>query len=98
MEYPQITVIGKVNSKSSLETVIVHEVGHNWFQGMLGSNERQHAWMDEGINTYAAARTLATDFPEIHLDRYYFGGFVPWAFAIGQLHPSRHGRMALRNG
>ncbi len=56
MEYPQITVIGNVSSASMLETVIVHEVGHNWFQGMLGSNERQHAWMDEGINSYYEQR------------------------------------------
>ena len=56
MEYPQITVIGRTTSKSELETVIVHEVGHNWFQGMLGSNERQHAWMDEGINSYYEQR------------------------------------------
>ncbi|MEY2828465.1 MAG: hypothetical protein RIQ33_323 [Bacteroidota bacterium] len=52
MEYPMITVIGKVSSKSILETVIVHEVGHNWFQGILGNNERLHPWMDEGINSY----------------------------------------------
>ncbi|MEY4877069.1 MAG: hypothetical protein RL708_2218 [Bacteroidota bacterium] len=52
MEYPMITVIGKVQSSAMLETVIVHEVGHNWFQGVLGSNERMHPWMDEGINSY----------------------------------------------
>lgn len=52
MEYPMVTVIGKVQSSSMLETVIVHEVGHNWFQGILGSNERMHPWMDEGINSY----------------------------------------------
>ncbi len=56
MEYPQITVIGGVSSASTLETVIVHEVGHNWFQGMLGSNERLHPWMDEGINSYYEQR------------------------------------------
>jgi len=27
-------------------------VGHNWFMSMLGSNERLHTWMDEGLNTY----------------------------------------------
>jgi aminopeptidase N len=38
--------------KDELDGVIAHEVGHNWFYGMLGSNEREHPWMDEGINTY----------------------------------------------
>jgi hypothetical protein len=41
---------------SSLRTVIHHEVGHNWFQGLLGSNERRHPWQDEGINTYYEQR------------------------------------------
>jgi hypothetical protein len=35
------------------EYVTVHEVGHNWFQGILASNEVDEAWMDEGINDYA---------------------------------------------
>ncbi|MEZ5045541.1 MAG: M1 family metallopeptidase [Chitinophagaceae bacterium] len=51
MEYPMITVIdGK--SVSDLQTVIIHEVGHNWFYGILGNNEREHTWMDEGINSF----------------------------------------------
>ena len=32
--------------------MIAHEVGHNWFYGMIASNEREHPWMDEGLNTY----------------------------------------------
>lgn len=56
MEYPNVTVIGSVGSASTLQTVIVHEVGHNWFYGMLGSNERTHPWMDEGINSYYEKR------------------------------------------
>jgi hypothetical protein len=35
------------------EFVTVHEVGHNWFQGLLASNEVDEAWMDEGMNEYA---------------------------------------------
>lgn len=56
MEYPNVTVIGSVGSASTLQTVIVHEVGHNWFYGMLGSNERINPWMDEGINSYYEKR------------------------------------------
>lgn len=47
MEYPMITVIANLG-----EDVIVHEVGHNWFYGILGSNERLYPWMDESINSY----------------------------------------------
>jgi hypothetical protein len=61
MEYPMVTVIGDVFSESTLETVIVHEVGHNWFQGILGSNERLYPWLDEGINSYYEKRL--TDAP-----------------------------------
>ncbi len=52
MEYPMITVITPLSDTTSLKTVIVHEVGHNWFQGLLASNERLHPWQDEGINSY----------------------------------------------
>lgn len=53
MEYPMVTLITSPDAKvETLDAVIVHEVGHNWFMSMLGSNERDHAWMDEGLNTY----------------------------------------------
>jgi hypothetical protein len=53
MEYPMITLITSPDaSAESLDGVITHEVGHNWFMSMLGSNERAHTWMDEGLNTY----------------------------------------------
>jgi hypothetical protein len=57
MEYPTITLIAKT-AVGNLKTVIVHEAGHNWFYGMLGSNERDHAWMDEGMNTFYEQKTI----------------------------------------
>lgn len=68
MEYPNITVIGESYSPSGLEQVIVHEVGHNWFYGILGSNERKHAWMDEGLNTFTENRYTETKYPNQKLD------------------------------
>ncbi len=64
MEYPNVTVIGSVSGDQELENVIVHEVGHNWFYGVLGSNERKHAWMDEGINTFTENRYLNIAHPQ----------------------------------
>ena len=52
MEYPTITVISPEANEKLLDFTIAHEVGHNWFYGILGTNERRHAWMDEGINTF----------------------------------------------
>lgn len=52
MEYPTITVISPITSDKELDQVIAHELGHNWFYGMLASDERTHPWMDEGINSF----------------------------------------------
>jgi aminopeptidase N len=53
MEYPMVTLITSPDAKAeSLDAVIAHEVGHNWFMSMLGSNERLNTWQDEGLNTY----------------------------------------------
>lgn len=67
MEYPNITVISAGSSAFQLETVIMHEVGHNWFYGMLGSNERMHPWMDEGLNSYNELRYVETKYPNKYL-------------------------------
>jgi hypothetical protein len=56
MEYPTIALITTNESGRELDKTIVHEVGHNWFYGALASNERQHPWMDEGMNSYYAQR------------------------------------------
>jgi len=52
MEYPTITVISPTPSAKALDLVIAHEIGHNWFYGILASNERLYPWMDEGMNSY----------------------------------------------
>lgn len=67
MEYPNVTVIGAVSTDFMLETVIMHEVGHNWFYGILGSNERLHPWMDEGINSFNELRYIETKYPNAGL-------------------------------
>ena len=56
MEYPMVTIIESQTSPTVVEEVIVHEVGHNWWQGILASNERLSPWIDEGINTYYEKR------------------------------------------
>lgn len=52
MEYPTITLLENSTDKKSLDNLINHEVGHNWFYGILGTNERLHPWMDEGVNSF----------------------------------------------
>src|SRR5262249_30719766 len=56
MEYPTLVTTGgdiDLPGGRFLEEVTVHEVGHNWFQGKLASNEVDEAFLDEGLNTYA---------------------------------------------
>ena len=52
MEYPMITVMSGSFDAHALDNVITHELGHNWFQGILASNERENPWLDEGLNSY----------------------------------------------
>ena len=64
MEYPTlVTTAGdSVFARPGMqlpEYVTVHEVGHNWFQGMLASNEAEEAWLDEGVNEWADAHVMA---------------------------------------
>ncbi len=64
MEYPTITSIAPIYSEKELDMTIEHEVGHNWNYGILATNERQHPWMDEGINTYFDNRYEAIKYPK----------------------------------
>jgi hypothetical protein len=84
MEYPNITVIGSSGNAFQLDVVITHEVGHNWFYGMLGSNERMHAWMDEGINSFDENRYIETKYPEQKLIGRFADGAIGKIFDLNQ--------------
>lgn len=73
MEYPTITIISPTHNHKQLETVIVHELGHNWFYGILGTNERQHPWLDEGLNSYYEQRYLAEKYPNANPAEMFLG-------------------------
>lgn len=52
MEYPGIVFDGLSDKAGELYWVTAHEIGHNWFPMIVGSDERRYAWMDEGFNTF----------------------------------------------
>lgn len=85
MEYPMLFTAGTRNWASLVatqpEAVTVHEAGHQFWYGIVATNEFEHAWMDEGFNTWATARVMEEAFPNrfVTVER-YFGGFMPWAF------------------
>ncbi|MGN6247673.1 MAG: M1 family aminopeptidase, partial [Ginsengibacter sp.] len=52
MEYPGIVFDGYKDKAEELYWVTAHEIGHNWFPMIVGSDERRYAFMDEGFNTF----------------------------------------------
>jgi len=64
MEYPTITSIATMKDEKELDLTIEHEVGHNWNYGILANNERQHPWLDEGMNTYFDRRYEKIKYPQ----------------------------------
>jgi hypothetical protein len=52
MEYPGIIFCSYKIKNGSLWHDVTHEIGHNWFPMIVGSNERAYMWMDEGMNTF----------------------------------------------
>lgn len=63
MEYPTLFTAGTslfpTAGAWNPEGVIIHEFGHGYWYGLVGSNEFEEAWLDEGINTYATGKVLA---------------------------------------
>lgn len=52
MEYPSVSFCKFSSSGEALWGVTDHEFGHNWFPMIVGSNERKHGWLDEGLNMF----------------------------------------------
>jgi peptidase M1-like protein len=52
MEYPMLAMEAKGQDRPDLFAVVTHEIGHNWYPMIVGSDERRYAWMDEGFNTF----------------------------------------------
>lgn len=59
MEYPGMIFNNYKETKARLWFLIAHEIGHNWYPMIVGSNERRYMWQDEGFNTYI--NYIATD-------------------------------------
>jgi aminopeptidase N len=84
MEYPTLITAGSrwlaPADVLTPEGVTIHETGHQFWYGIVASNEFENAWMDEGINTYSTARVIEQAFPPSYYSKRYFGGFIPWVF------------------
>lgn len=58
MEYPMCTMLKGTGELEGLIGVMAHESAHSWFHGVLGSNEQQYPWMDEGFTSFAEDAVL----------------------------------------
>ena len=56
MEYPNIVFISdSIDSEEEILKVIVHEIAHQWWYGIVGNNEVKEAWLDESLSEYSTA-------------------------------------------
>lgn len=85
MEYPTLFTAGTrwklLAHELRPESVTIHEAGHQFWYGIVATNEFENAWMDEGFNTFSTARAISKDIdPQIATVERYFGGLLPWAY------------------
>ncbi len=75
MEYPMISFNGGRPAKDGTiservligcVSVIVHEVGHNYFPMIINSDERESTWMDEGLNSFLEKETMRERYPNLN--------------------------------
>ncbi len=68
MEYPNLVLISdSLADKQTVDYVIVHEIAHQWWYGMVGSNQFAHAWQDEGLTELSTALFFENN-PEYAID------------------------------
>jgi hypothetical protein len=63
MEYPMIVFCSERKNEHDLYFVTTHELGHEWFPMIVGSNERLYGWQDEGFNTFIDYFTFHDRYP-----------------------------------
>ena len=84
MEYPTLFTAGTrwlaPRDVTQPESVTIHEAGHQFWYGIVANNEFDHAWLDEGLNTFSTARTIEQTYQPNYYAKRYFGGFIPWVF------------------
>jgi len=75
MEYPGLVFIGsKYYDKAStdfLETIIVHETAHQWWYGVVGNDQIDEAWLDEGFASYSEIMYVGENYGEERAEEYH---------------------------
>lgn len=75
MEYPMCTMmLGSGKKYRGFIGLFVHEAAHNWYYGMMGTNEQRYPWMDEGFTTFAEEEAMNFMFDDGKINP-HLGGF-----------------------
>jgi hypothetical protein len=103
MEYPTLFTGGTTRyspkEQSSPEGVTVHEFGHQFWYALVGNNEFEEAWLDEGFNTYSTDRVMNAAWEPFKEVRYFFGNWgvgIPYVFHEVNEAPLGAGNIGLR--
>jgi len=89
MEYPTFITAGtswRAGRDQNPENVIVHEFGHQFWYGLVATNEFEEPWLDEGFNTYSTAKVLQTAYGADVIP-FGFAGFDWFYFPMEIPHP-----------
>jgi hypothetical protein len=89
MEYPTFITAGtswRPGRDQNPEEVIVHEFGHQFWYGLVASNEFEESWLDEGFNTYSTAKVLKTAYGA-NVEPFGFAGINLFYLPIEVPHP-----------
>ncbi|MCC7466218.1 MAG: M1 family metallopeptidase, partial [Saprospiraceae bacterium] len=81
MEYPTLITVGTFYGMPegirTMESLVIHEFVHQYFMGILASNEKEEAWLDEGFVTYFEDRIIDAAYGPLH------GLIDIWGYGIG---------------
>lgn len=91
MEYPTLVTAFAAETDNpgfELERTVVHEIGHQFWYGMVASNEFEEAWLDEGFTSYAEDKVMQAAYgiqPNLRLEASYMTDPAPlkqpsWAY------------------
>ena len=91
MEYPMITCIGGPRDTTALYSVIVHELGHQWFPMQVGNDEQRYAWMDEGLTRFNQTDAMNAYFAGMDRFALSMSRYLDLVRGDGEVEVMRHG-------
>ena len=95
MEYPTLITAGTrwlaPRAVTVPESVTIHETAHQWWYGIVATNEFEAAWMDEGMTMFGEPRVTEAVREPNRLAARFFGGFIPWVIDDIQLRRDTNG-------